>query len=102
MLKTLQILTTAGLMAAGVFFFPTSSKAEEVTIKLSVPDMNCPACPITVRKSLERVDGVLKAETFIETQTAVVTFDDGQTNVAALIEATTNFGYPSILIDADS
>ena len=65
------------------------------TITLSVPDMDCAVCPITVRAALTKVKGVVKAEASLEKHEAVVTFDDAKTNVEALTQATANAGYPS-------
>ena len=72
--------------------------AGERNVALSVPDMTCWTCPITVRKSLERVDGVIEARVSFEDLTAMVTYDPTTTNVARLIEATTNVGYPSTVV----
>jgi len=65
------------------------------TVTLSVPGMNCAACPITVKMALNRVDGVSQADVSYPEREAVVTFDDTRTSVEALTEATTNAGYPS-------
>lgn len=65
------------------------------TITLSVPDMDCAVCPITVRAALTKVKGVVKAEASLEKREAVVTFDDAKTKVEALTQATANAGYPS-------
>ncbi len=72
--------------------------AAERMVALSVPDMTCLACPITVRTCLERVDGVLEAEVSFEDLKAVVTYDPERTGVSELIEATANVGYPSSVI----
>ncbi len=101
MCNKLKLLAAATLMSLGSFALPSIGSADEVTVKLSVPDMNCPSCPITVRKSIEQVDGVIKAEAFAETRTAVVTFDDAKTTVEALTEATGWYGYPSTVIEGD-
>lgn len=69
--------------------------AGEQTVALAVKNMDCAACPITVKASLEAVPGVLKAVVSLADKTAVVTFDDARTGVPALIAATTNAGYPS-------
>jgi mercuric ion binding protein len=65
------------------------------TVTLSVPGMTCAACPITVKKALSKVDGVLKVEVSYEKLEAIVTFDDAKTSVDALTRATANVGYPS-------
>ena len=59
--------------------------------------MNCATCPITVKKSLENVDGVENAKVTYKPKLAVVSFDDTKTNINALIAATTKAGYPSNL-----
>ncbi len=72
-----------------------SAFAKEQTATLEVPTMNCVTCPFTVKKALQNVEGVSKAEVTFETKLAVVTFDDEKTTVKALTDATTNAGYPS-------
>lgn len=67
------------------------------TVTLSVPGMTCAACPITVKKALSKVDGVVKTEVSYEKKEATVTFDDTKTTVNALLDATKNAGYPSSL-----
>jgi mercuric ion binding protein len=74
-----------------------SAWAESKTVTLSVPGMTCAACPITIKKALTEVDGVTEAEVSFDKKEALVTFDDTKTSVSALIEATTNAGYPSRL-----
>jgi mercuric ion binding protein len=48
-----------------------------------------------VRQALTKVKGVTRAVVDFEKRQATVTFDDAQTNVAALVKATTDAGYPS-------
>ena len=69
--------------------------AEGKTVTLSVPSMNCAACPITVKQALTKVAGVQKAAVSYEKKEAVVIFDDAKTTVQALTQATGNAGYPS-------
>ncbi|OES25812.1 mercuric transport protein periplasmic component [Alteromonas macleodii] len=56
-------------------------------------------CPITVKKALSQVEGVTKAKVSYEDKKAVVTFDDTHTSIEKLIEATTNAGYPSNVVE---
>jgi len=65
------------------------------TVTLSVTGMKCAACPITIKKALNKVEGVEKVEVNLEKKEALVTFDDAKTTVEALLEATKNAGYPS-------
>jgi periplasmic mercuric ion binding protein len=69
--------------------------AGEKTVTLAVQNMDCAACPFTVKSSLQAVPGVTKAVVSFADKTAIVTFDDAKTAVPALITATTNAGYPS-------
>jgi mercuric ion binding protein len=69
--------------------------ASPKTVALNVSGMTCPACPITVKKALEKVPGVSKVDIQFEKKQVLVTFDDAKTNTDALVKATTNAGYPS-------
>ena len=57
--------------------------------------MTCATCPITVKKALSKVVGVIEAKVTWEPQEAVVTYDDAKTTPAALTKATENAGYAS-------
>lgn len=67
------------------------------TVTLTIPGMDCPVCPITVKRALSKVAGVSQATVNFERRQAVVTFDDAKTNVGALTDSTKNAGYPSTL-----
>lgn len=73
----------------------TGAAAGTKTLTLDVSSMTCATCPITVRKALENVDGVIEAKVTWAPKEAVVTFDDSKTSVDALTEATKNAGFPS-------
>jgi len=60
--------------------------------------MDCPVCPITVKKALTKVNGVTQAKVDFDKRQATVTFDDVKTDVQALTLATKNAGYPSSLV----
>lgn len=74
-----------------------SAWAASETVTLSVPSMYCSACPLTVKKALQRVDGVDKVAVSFEPKQAVVTFDNAKTSVDQLRNATANAGFPSLL-----
>jgi len=84
---------TAVSLAFGLFAAPAF--AAERTVTLAVENMTCGSCPFIVKESLSAVPGVEKVEVSFENKTAVVTFDDAKADVAALIKATTDAGYPS-------
>ena len=85
-------LVASAAIAVSVLASSTALAAEK-TITLAVKNMYCADCPFIVRKSLEAVPGVTKA--VYKDKTAVVTYDDSRTDVAALTRATTEAGYPS-------
>lgn len=88
-----NLLTCVALSAAAL-----SVSAAPATATLSVPSMDCPVCPITVKKALTKVNGVTQAKVDFDKRQATVTFDDARTDVQALTLATKNVGYPSTLV----
>ena len=58
-------------------------------------NMTCAMCKITIRKALQGVAGVQQVQVDFDSKTASVTFDPQKTSIDALIEATTNVGYPA-------
>lgn len=76
---------------------PLKSANPFKTVTLNVQKMDCPMCRITIRKALEKVEGVNEALVDFDAKTAKVTFDPGVTTIDALTHATTNAGYPSTL-----
>lgn len=81
--------------AVALMTFGSVSVAATQTVTLSVPTMDCPVCPITVKKALNKVPGVSSAEVNFDKRQATVTFDDAKTGVDALTRATRDAGYPS-------
>jgi len=78
---------------------PWTAGAADRTVVLNVDNATCELCGPIVKKALARVWGVktvrigeAKAE---PRAVATVMFDDGVTNVTALISAVTNAGYPA-------
>lgn len=78
-----------------IFSLPGWAESQSVTLDL--PTMNCAMCPITVKKALDQVDGVVDASVSYEKREAVVTFNETRTSTEELIAATTNAGYPSTI-----
>lgn len=84
------------LLLAAVLAVPLAIlAAEPQTVVLDVENMTCELCPITVKKALDKVPGVAATKIDLAKKTATVKFDPERTNVAALVKATTNAGYPS-------
>ncbi len=87
-----RIFWVSALGAALAF---TAHAGEPKRVVLDVPGMNCSLCPISVKKALERVPGVLEAKSDFTTKSAEATFDPDQTSPEALAKAVTNAGYPA-------
>ena len=86
-----QLITV--LVLSAVLSAPAWAATQTVT--LSVIGMTCAACPVTIKKVLNKVEGVENIKVNLEKKEALVTFDDAKTTVEALLEATKNAGYPS-------
>ena len=87
--KTPAVLLAA-LMAAGAAFAGGTN-----TATLAVSNMDCAACPLTVRAALEKVPGVSTAKVVFKTKLAVVAFDPTRTSPETLTKATASAGFPS-------
>ncbi len=74
---------------------PVPQAAADRTVTLQVDNMYCASCPYIVKRGLAAVPGVNDVSVSFRNKTAIVTFDDTQTNVAALTDATFEMGYPS-------
>ncbi len=89
-------MTKLAIIVLGLeILLSSSALATERTVTLAVQNMFCADCPFIVKKSLEAVPGVANAMVSYKDKTAVVTYDDGRTDVKSLTDATTNAGYPS-------
>lgn len=79
-----------------VMLMPLASlAATPQTAVLDVQNMTCGLCPVTVKKSLEKVVGVSRAQIDFAAKTATVTFDADKVSASALVKATTDAGFPS-------
>lgn len=94
MRQILLILTA--LMMAGVV-----SAAAPKQVSLHVENMTCPACAITIEKTLGKVAGVAGQNIATESETVTVTFDPERTNAAEIAKAITDAGFPAKVVDSD-
>lgn len=83
------------IVIIGGFATTTSVFAADQTVSLRIEKMTCALCPITVRKAMERTDGVQEVKVNFDTKIAVVTFDDSKTTAADVAQASTDVGYPA-------
>lgn len=68
----------------------------ELSVRLTVPEMDCPSCAQKVDKSLQRVDGVVDATLQPTTGTASVTYDPDRTSKGDVVAAIEAAGYDVI------
>jgi mercuric ion binding protein len=83
---------TFALLLSGSAFAGTSK-----TLTLDVKNMSCPACPITVKKALEKNPGVGDVKIDFDYKTATMRLDAEKADVAILTKATMDTGFPSAL-----
>ncbi len=94
-MRKLFLMLVLSLLVAG-----TAVASELKTIILSVDDMTCSMCPITVKKALRKVQGVSDVSARYEGDGvgwAEVTFDPSKVSLKDLTFATEQAGYPSRL-----
>ena len=83
------------LLIAALVALPLAAlAAAPKTVTLDVKNMTCELCPITVKKSLEKVSGVSGVKVDLDKKTAIVTYDPDKAQPERLTK-TTNAGYPS-------
>lgn len=63
----------------------------------TIEKMTCKMCHITVRKAMEKVEGVVKATVDYDKKIATVIFDPKKADIDAIALASTNIGYPATL-----
>ncbi|GAB3384850.1 mercury resistance system periplasmic binding protein MerP [Massilia varians] len=80
---------------AGILLASPAIAGTSQTLTLDVQNMSCATCPITVKKALQRVPGVIDVKIDYERKTATVQLDSDKASVTILTKATTDAGFPS-------
>lgn len=75
-----------------------SASVTEKTAKFSIENMTCKMCNITVRKAMEKVEGVIKATVDYDTKTATVIYNPSKAKIEDIAKASTNVGYKATAI----
>lgn len=94
-MKRFSIAAFAALMLLAAH----GASAAERTVTLKVDNLFCATCPYIVKQVLSRISGVTEVEVSYQEKTAVVTFDDRKTDVAALMAATAGTGFPANVVE---
>ena len=87
------------LSMPALLLISAASLADEQSITLSVPGMDCPSCPYMIEQSVLFVDGVQSAEAELKTRTCIVVYDDAIASVEDILSATADIGYKSSVVD---
>lgn len=75
-----------------------ADQVTQKTVTFTIEKMTCAMCPITVRKAMEKVAGVLSVETDYDSKTATVAFNPAKVSTDAIAAASLNAGYPATLV----
>lgn len=104
-MKRLPLFMATVVLAAAFFNAPTAAGAGDraeaqaatsgQTVTFAVEKMTCAACPITVRKAMEKVEGVRSVTVDFTSKTATVVFDPSVTTAEEIGAASTDAGYPA-------
>ncbi|MFT6791687.1 MAG: mercuric ion binding protein [Cellvibrionaceae bacterium] len=81
--------------AASAAASAAESAALQQTSTFTIEKMTCAACPITVRKAMEGVEGVQKVTVDFGQKTATAIYDPSVTTIEQIAAASTNAGYPA-------
>ena len=92
----LRVLTVLAFFPVLLGSSPPAFSAEQ-TVTLSV-DMWCASCPYIIKQTLAQVPGVLDVNVSYDDQVAIVRFDNDETDVTTLTQATADVGFPSELL----
>lgn len=86
--RMLAVIVSTGLVSAAAWASPKS-------VTLDVPGMTCPACPITIKKTLLKQPGVTSIAVRYRKKELMVAFHDAKTTATAIIKSTASIGFPS-------
>lgn len=91
----LAVATAVALAAPSSPLVGAASAAEpaEAKVALHVDGMTCASCAVTVRVTLERLDGVKAAVVSVKEKRASVAYDPSKVTPKQLIKAVNDAGY---------
>lgn len=100
---TVSILVIPGLIQPAWYTSAIASEQKNEQVQsYTIEKMTCATCPITVKKAMQRVEGVKDVDIDFDTKIAIVTFDPNLTNTDEIAAASTDVGYPATIIENHS
>jgi copper chaperone CopZ len=101
-LSTVLILGLVTFPYATTYIYANETLQQEIPTErviLKIENMTCSTCAITVKKSLMALAGIESVIVTANPPEAIVVFEPTKASINDLIEATTNAGYPSSVIE---
>jgi copper chaperone CopZ len=87
----------SGAVAQAVVGKPTPTRTVKptalATVTFRVPDMDCPACAVSLSATFQKLPGVADAKLDVDSREAVVTYDPRAQNIAALEKVISSAGF---------
>jgi mercuric ion binding protein len=87
------------LFATSIVVDVSAGNQKALTATFSIEKMTCATCPITVRKAMQRVDGVKEVTVDFDSKAATVVYDASLTDVEEIAASSTNVGFPATPIE---
>lgn len=98
-INTLILLLVAASLA---FANVNADEGSDQEATFAVDKMTCATCPITVRKAMQRVNGVKDVTVDFDAKTAKVLYDSTLTDAKQIGEASSNVGFPATVIEVQA
>ncbi len=74
--------------------------AAERTATFTIENMTCSTCPLTIKVTVKKIDGVKDVQVNYERKTATVVYDDARTTADAIATAMNDAGFPAKLMSS--
>ncbi len=91
-MKSIKNILTI-LFSLFIFLISYSVKAENKTVEISLPTIQCDMCVSAIEKAVNKIDGVVSITVDVEGKKAKVTFDDTKTSLTRIEKAISKSGY---------
>jgi len=101
-MKQITTLTLSLFILTSLLVSANDDGRPDQEVTFTVDKMTCATCPITVRKAMQRVDGVKEVTVDFDTKTAMVIYDASLTDAKHIGEASSNVGFPATVIEGNA
>lgn len=88
------MIRTCTIAAALLLSFSSMAVAQPRTVSVLIEKMNCPTCPVTIKRALMKDSGVSAVAVHYDQQQLDVSFDDAKTTLDAILKTTADIGFP--------